>query len=204
MPEETEFINRLLDQWQAGIDCEENFRQLFEKYYHRLFRFFEKRGFSVEESDDLTQETFFRIYTGLTTFRREAKFETWMFQIATNTYRQWRRRQLAHQRDGRPVSWESMAEQGRADLAEGQLDGSVIIPGPLDEVLADERQRVLQAAIEALPAQMRQCMSLRIYQELSYQEIAVAMQLSVETVKSHLHQGRQQLRKKLAEYYHER
>jgi DNA-directed RNA polymerase specialized sigma24 family protein len=45
---------------------------------------------------------------------------------------------------------------------------------------------------------------LRIYQELSYQEIAVAMQLSVDTVKSHLHQGRQQLRKKLAEYYHER
>jgi RNA polymerase sigma-70 factor (ECF subfamily) len=204
MPDETEFINRLLDQWQAGIDREENFRQLFERYYHRVFRFFEKRGFSVEESDDLTQETFFRIYTGLATFRREARFETWLFQIATNTYRQWLRRQLAHWRDGRPVSWESVTEQEQAALAEGELDGPMIMPGPLDEVLADEQQRVLQAAIEALPTQMRQCMSLRIYQELSYQEIAVAMQLSVDTVKSHLHQGRQQLRKKLAEYYHER
>jgi hypothetical protein len=48
MPDDAEFINRLLDEWQAGIDREENFRRLFEHYYHPVYRFFAKRGFLVE------------------------------------------------------------------------------------------------------------------------------------------------------------
>jgi RNA polymerase sigma-70 factor (ECF subfamily) len=63
---------------------------------------------------------------------------------------------------------------------------------------------VLRQAVEELPEQMRQCVSLQVYQELSYGQIAVAMQLSVETVKSHLHQARQRLKAKLASYFGER
>jgi len=50
-------VNRLLEEWQAGINREENFRLLFEQYAPLVYRFFKKHGFSTEECRDLTQET---------------------------------------------------------------------------------------------------------------------------------------------------
>jgi RNA polymerase sigma-70 factor (ECF subfamily) len=63
--------------------------------------------------------------------------------------------------------------------------------------------RQVRGAMEELPEQMRKCVMLRVYQELSYQEIAVVLRLSVETVKTHLHQARQRLRIRLADYFGE-
>ncbi|MBI3952228.1 MAG: sigma-70 family RNA polymerase sigma factor [Acidobacteria bacterium] len=95
MADETDNINRLIGQWQAGINREENFRRLFEWYYRPVYRFFEKRGFSVDESHDLTQETFIQVYKGMGTFRREARFERWLFQIAANTFQKALRYRIA-------------------------------------------------------------------------------------------------------------
>jgi RNA polymerase sigma-70 factor (ECF subfamily) len=204
MTDEADSINRVVNDWQAGRDREENFRHLFERYYHRLHRFFQKRGFSTDEADDLTQETFFCIYSGLETFRREARFETWLFQIASNTYRQAERRQAAARRGGGSISPERSPGQPQTERDENVLNGLISTSGPLDEVLVAERQRVLTEAIEALPTQMRQCIILRGHQELSYREIALVMGISVETVKSHLFQARQRLREKLNDYLGER
>jgi RNA polymerase sigma-70 factor (ECF subfamily) len=203
MPEDPEFIKDFLDQWQAGIDREENFCRLFERYYHRVHRFFLTRGFLADECDDLTQETFFCIYTGLETFRREAQFEAWLFQIAANMYRQSLRRQSAAKRGGTRAAWESANDLPEAAFGEDELDAVWSGPGPLDEVLAEERRRVLCEAIEELPEPMRQCMALRVYQELSYREIAGMMEISVGTVKSYMIQAQQQLKVKLAEYFGE-
>lgn len=203
MLDDTESINRVLDEWQAEIDHEENFRRLFQRYYHRLHRFFQTRHFSTDECDDLTQETFFRVYSGMGTFRGEARFETWLLQIAVNTYRQMLRRQSAQRRAGPHVSWERAGEQEQVEAGEDELDHLTSAWGPLDEVLEEERRRMLCEAIESLPEQMRQCVTLRVYQEMSYREIAAIMEVSVETVKSHLSQARQRLRERLAEYFSE-
>ena len=68
---------------------------------------------------------------------------------------------------------------------------------PLVEVLRNERRRLLREAIEELPVQMRRCTVLRTYQDLSLKEIAVALRLSVDTVKVHLFRARKTLRLKL-------
>jgi RNA polymerase sigma-70 factor (ECF subfamily) len=203
MTDNTESINRLLDQWQAGINREENFRRLFERYYGPVYRFFEKRNFLLEECQDLTQETFFCIYIGIATFRQEARFETWLFQIAANVYRAARRRRSADKRAGQHVSWESMTEQEQAALGSCEREGLGSALGPLDEVLEEERRQVVRQAIEELPEQMRQCVLLQVYQELSYREIAGTLQLSVDTVRTHLSQARRQLKEKLADYFDE-
>jgi RNA polymerase sigma-70 factor (ECF subfamily) len=191
--------NRIIEEWQAGIEREENFRRLVEQYYRRVFHFFQKRGFSSIECQDLTQETFFRISINLGTFRREAPFEAWLFQIATNTYRQVLRSQLAQRRAGVHISLDSGVEA--LQTADHELDRLSTGRGPLDDMLEEERRQTLRAAIVELPEQMRKCLVLRVYHELSYEQIAAVMKLSVETVKAHLHQARQKLKARLTEYF---
>jgi RNA polymerase sigma-70 factor (ECF subfamily) len=197
MSDVTESIDRLLDEWQAGINREEHFRRLFERYYRPLYRFFEKRGFTAAECHDLTQETFLRVYKGMESFRREAPFEAWLYQIAANTYCKSLRWQATQKRAAQHVPLES----AMAETQGPPHQSAPLAPGPLEDVLEKERLHLLRAAVEELPEQMRKCVLLRVYQELSYQEIAVVMRLSVETVKAHLYQARQRLKAKLGDYF---
>jgi len=182
-------------------DADLSFRHVFERYHRPLWRFFARRGCSPEECDDLTQETFLRVYTGMDGFRREARFETWLYRIAINSYRKSRRYGAAQMRNAHEVSLDG-PEQGphvEAEAANGLLptvQGQ--IAGPLERVLEDERRRALATAVTALPDQMRRCVLLRIYQDLPYKEIAAVMRVSIETVKAHLFQARKRLKDELA------
>ena len=176
------------------MEREASFRTLVESYYRSVHYYFVQRGFSADEAGDLTQETFFGIYKGLASFRGEARFDTWLYQIAANTCRKtWRDRHAKKRR--LELEAKSMTDlPGDPAPPEPASD-----PAALDDVLLRERRQRLRRAIAALPVKMRACLTMRIYQELSYQEIAVAMQLSVETVKAHLYQARQRLRQELSE-----
>lgn len=200
---EPDKIQQLVSDWQAGIEKEENFRILFGQFYRPVFRFFQKRGFPSEDCHDLTEETFIRVYRGMESFRGEARFDSWLFQIAANTYRNSLRERSAIKRG----SGVMVAEKSTGDQAEtadvDPLEVSSGIAGPLDDLLEKERTRLLREAMKALPNQMRRCVMLRVYQDLSYQEIATVMRLSVETVKAHLFQARQKLKESLAGYFGE-
>lgn len=179
--------------WQRGIEREESFRRIVETFYPLLHRFFLRCGCGGEEARDLTQETFIRVYKGLGRFRREARFETWLFQIATNLYRN----ALRH-KETRKRAPELPATSLPEPPAEAPELADPAAEAPLDRVLAKERQHRLRQAIAQLPPQMRTTLALRIDQELSYREIAAVMKLSVETVKAHLLQARRRLRQTLA------
>ncbi len=186
-------IRRAIDRWQAGSDREGNFRTLVEIYYRPVRYYFAKRGFSAEDAYDLTQETFFGVYRGLRRFRRDARFDTWLYQIAANTCRKALRDR--HVRKRRlEVKAKSMTDLPH-DVARPGEATDVALRG----VLRKERGARLRRAIAALPVRMRTCLAMRVYQELSYQEIAAAMLLSVETVKAHLYQARQRLKKELSD-----
>src|SRR5947199_7741977 len=114
MPEPGEPIQGLIEQLQTGSSRDEAFRRLFDLYSPRLYHFFIRRGFSHQDSLDLTQETFLGIYRGMETFRRDASFETWLFKIATNAYRKRLRRGAAGKRDAREVPLEDQDEAGPA------------------------------------------------------------------------------------------
>jgi RNA polymerase sigma-70 factor, ECF subfamily len=174
--------------FQLGESREQCFRILFDHYYQVVQSFFARRVASPEDRLDLTQETFLRVYKGLKGFRREADFGTWLFRIAFNTHLKWRDR--ARTQESAPPT---------VDATETSWEGDELIsvapqPTPLDDSLRHERRRRLHDAIEELPGQMRRCTRLRIYQDLSYQEIAAAMRLSIETVKVHLFQARKKLK----------
>jgi RNA polymerase sigma-70 factor (ECF subfamily) len=151
---------------------------------------------------DLAQETFVRVYTSLETFRGESRFEAWLFKIATNIYRNRLRAQATLKRAAQEVPFDDDAgEAGPTAAGAAPPAAGTGEQGPLREVLAEERAQLLHAAMEGLPAQMRRCVQLRVMGDYKYCEIAVLMQVSIETVKSHLFQARQQLKDRLGGYF---
>lgn len=191
--------NRLVEEWLAakpGAERDQAFRRIFERYYRILLGFFAKRISSREECEDLTQETFVRVHKKLAEFRRESRFETWLFQIAANLFLNVLRDRAAAKRNGKEVP---LDPHEPAVGAGPELESKE--EQPLDRVLADERKRVLREAIEELPPQMQNCVLLRVDGGYKYHEIAELMGVSVDTVKAHLFQARQKLKKKLAEYF---
>lgn len=199
MGDASESVQRIIERLQAGPAREEDFRRLFDLYYPRIVHFFTRRGFPPQDCLDLTQETFLGIYKGIGAFRRDARFETWLFKIATNAYRKRLRRGAAGKRDGREVSLEA-GEDPEHGLPH---EPPSLEPDKEDDVLRKERSRLLREAVDKLPEQMRRCLILRVYQDMRYREIAAVLRLSPETVKVHLFQARRRLREELGPYFHD-
>ena len=177
----------LIDKILSGIDVEENQRQLYNLHYRRVLLYFHRKGFPSEEGRDLTQEVFFRVFKAIDTFRRESRFERWLFEIQTNVFRNAIRGKKADKRDAPEVSIDSSPEGESApgpglDLVSGEKSA-------LESMVERERRARLRQAFAKLPPQMRKCCELRYLQGLKYHEIATVMKISIETVKAHLHQG---------------
>ncbi len=172
---------RSIEDIQAGIRVEENCEKLYKRFRPIVRSFFLRKGFSSQESDDLTQDVFLRVFRSIDTFRRESRFERWLWEITGHIYSNEIRRRKTEKRDTLDA-----AEEGAAP-------GFVIpSPGPNLEDQT-ERSKALQAALHGLPDQMRRCCILRYERGFKYQEIATVMGISIETVKAHLHQARKRL-----------
>lgn len=178
------FFQRLRD----GSLREESFQALFDRFHGPLFRFFQNRGFSPEESQDLIQETFIRVYLGIDSFRGESRWEHWLFRIAANTALKAVRHRAAAKRAGESVP------------LEGE-DFETAGPAPLRQLLDKERKELLTEAIGRLPVQMRRCVRLRVLQDLDYDEIAEILQISPSTVKVQLFKGRKRLQLELGDSF---
>ncbi len=165
---------------------------LINRYYRPVVYFFMKRGFSSDESRDLAQETFLRVSKNWDSFRGESSPETWLFQVASNLYKNTLRSHSTQKRDAKEVPLE---KEQVADVVQDRTGGA------LDAMLTQERAKKLREALEDLPPQMRQAVFLRVDGDLKYREIAEVMHVSIETVKAHLYQARQQLRDRLADYF---
>lgn len=196
-PPEDDPILRLVEEIQAGIRVDENSSRLFELHRPRVQAHFIRKGFTTEESKDLTQDTFLRVFKAIDTFRRESRFEWWLFEVADSVYKNELRRRSADKRDGIeqsldvPVSDETPAGPGMI-LATPE-------PNPEEVVSLGEQLARIRSALQELPPQMRLCCVLRYERGLKYNEIAKVMNISIETVKAHLHQARKRLIAKLGE-----
>jgi RNA polymerase sigma-70 factor (ECF subfamily) len=142
------------------------------------------------------------VHRNLAHFRGDSKFETWLFQVSTNVYKNTVRSQTTQKRDAQEVSWDDLAVSSGVG-EEAVLAAEPRETGPLDGLLEHERSKVLHSAMQELPPQMRRCVELRVTQDMKYREIAVLMNVSIDTVKAHLFQARQLLKKKLGDYFAE-
>jgi len=182
-------LERAILRFQDGSDRQGSFRLIYETYFRAIERFFARKGLPPEDCLDLTQETFLGIYKGLDGYEHRQRFTGWLYRVATTTYLKRRRTATAAKRAVVEVSRDGM-ENPEQTLA---------VPGrQLAGLLDEERWRALRAAVAELPDQMRECLTLRLYHQLSYQEIAIAKKISIETVKAHLFRARKKLQESLA------
>ena len=187
----------LIRQIQAGIRVEENFEKLFRRFRPLVQSRFLHKGFSTEESKDLTQEVFFRVFKSIDTFRGDSRFERWLWEIADNIYLNELRRRKTEKRHGIEQSLDARVESDSGPSPALEIPAPDL--SPEEQVLLQHDLKALRAAFQDLPDQMRRCCILRYEQGLKYQEIAVVMKISIETVKAHLHQARKRLTDLLGE-----
>jgi len=186
---------------KQGLNVEDNFRQLFDRHYAQILRFFRRKGFSSDECRDLTQETFVSVYKGIRELRQDEQFESWLFAIAHNIWCRVLERQGAQKRSVKLLSLEGEDESDEhSSVAAKLVDRGA---DPFTIVLEKEKLKKLSEAMEHLPQQMRRCTQLCVVHQLSYVEVAALMDISVNTVKAHLHQARKVLRAKLSSYFDE-
>lgn len=139
-----------------------------------------------EDVRDLCQETFLRAYRGLRTFKQEARFSSWLYQIALNVCRD----RLRRTRGRTHVSLEDVDEATEFRTRPGG-------DAAFELVEAHDLARRVAAAIAELPDEQREVIVLKEYQDLTFVEIAAALDVPVSTVKTRLYRGLSQLRQRL-------
>lgn len=172
--------------------------RLFQECFPAVVQFFVRKRFPTHEAQELAQETFLRAHQGSDAFRREAQPRTWIYVIAGNVYRNELRRRHAERRRAVEVPLET---NGHDDDHGPPLDrqAAASVDGRQWEhaVARDELQR-LKELIRELPPRMQEIFLLRMAQDRKYSEIAELLGVSIQTVKSQIHQARQRLRDELA------
>jgi len=140
---------------------------------------------SDEEARDVAQEAFLKAYRGLPGFKREARFSSWLYQIALNLCRD----RLRRRRTRASVSLEELEEAGPV-LVEPR-------PGAHELALRNDLAAVVRRAVSSLPDEQREVVILKEYEGLTFLEIAQALDVPVSTVKTRLYRGLGQLRVRL-------
>jgi RNA polymerase sigma-70 factor, ECF subfamily len=169
------------------------FEMLVIKYQRRIERLIGRMVRDVDLVPDIAQETFIRAYRALPQFRGESAFYTWLYRIAVNTAK---KALMELKRD--PLVSES-AYASRDDDDETSRVENELSDGETPEGLLASKEiaAAVNAAIEALSEDLRQAITLREIEGLSYEEIAEAMNCPIGTVRSRIFRAREAIATRL-------
>ena len=157
------------------------------KYQRRIERLIGRMVRDVDLVPDIAQETFIRAWRALHQFRGDAQFYTWLYRIAVNTAK---KSLMELKRD--PVMTESALKSVDDDDETSRRENELTSEStPESELAAREIAAAVNAAMEALPEDLRQAVTLREIEGLSYEEIAEAMNCPIGTVRSRIFRARE-------------
>jgi RNA polymerase sigma-70 factor (ECF subfamily) len=145
------------------------------------------------DAADVVQEVFLKVFRNVGHFRGQSSLKTWIYRITVNEAHNQRRWFFRHRQ--REVGLEEQPDDARS-MAQVLPDGR---PSPFDYVVDRERQNMIEEALGKINPTFREVVVLRDIADLSYDEIAEVLQLSLGTVKSRILRGREALRQELAD-----
>lgn len=161
-----------------------DFEVLWFRYNRLIYAYILKMVRNIDDVDDILQDTFIKAFSAIQTYNQSYPFPAWLYKIASNTCIDYFRRKRI-----RPIPIGGMTNIQTA-LNEVLPDKSI----PIDVKIANSETKLeLNKAIALLPDRYRECIQLRHFEELSYEEIAQKMQLPLGTIKITLFRARKML-----------
>ena len=156
----------------------EAFDRLVERYQRDVYRLCYRYVNNHHDANDMAQEVFLKAYKALGRFRGDSAFSTWLYRIAVNTC----------------LNFRSSKKPEGEEVSDAMPDRA---PGALAKVERDERSKILREAVLRLPEKQRATLILKIYHEMTHEEVAGILGSSVGTVKANLFHALGNLRKVL-------
>jgi RNA polymerase sigma-70 factor (ECF subfamily) len=190
---------------QAGIDDAtlvtqtregdaRSFSELVKRYEGKVFRLAQHVTQNREDAEDVLQETFLKAYEHLDQFRGDSKFYTWIVRIAVNQALM----KLRRRKTDKSVSLDETIDTGEDTIVR---EIAAWDEDPEQQFSREELGGILDNAVQSLEPIYRSVFVLRDIEDLSTEETAEALELSVPAVKSRLLRARLQLREKLTRYF---
>lgn len=163
------------------------FALLVQNHQRRVFNLVYRMLQNYEEASEVTQETFLAAWQGLSSFRGDAQFSTWLYRIAYNCSL----KQLEQRKRDRALQASMQEEQiNRDDETSTQLE-------------LQDRRDIVREHLSQLPAKYRAVLILRHLQEKTYEEMAEILTLPIGTIKTHLFRARSLLKERLEAFEQE-
>ena len=165
------------------------FDLLVRRHQHKVIGVISRYVQDWAEAQDVAQEAFVRAFRALGNFRGESAFYTWLYKIATNTAKNW----LVSQGRRPPTDDVQVDDAVHLEAAGRLKDPST----PERELLRQEIERTVFETVEALPEELRQAITLREVEGLSYEEISERMDCPIGTVRSRIFRAREAIDNRL-------
>jgi len=170
------------------------FELLVVKYQRRIERLIGRMVRDTDLVEDIAQETFIRAYRALAQFRGEAQFYTWLYRIAVNTAK----KALVDLKRDPLVSENALKGGGDEEDETSAVENELTTAETPETVLAaKEIAAAVNSAMEALPEELRQAVTLREIEGLSYEEISEVMNCPIGTVRSRIFRAREAISAKV-------
>ena len=150
------------------------FEYLFNRYRDAIRRLFLQRSTPPEDTDDLLQETFIKVYANLHRYSPEYTFGQWLYTIAKNTHIDFERKRQ-----------EDISIDGKFSAPASSA------PSPEESLINTQQRSQIERYIELLPQQYRRLFVMRFIDDFSYEEIAEKLHMPMGTVKTRIHRARE-------------
>lgn len=169
----------LLDQVRAGD--RNGFTELVRRHQRSIFGLAVRTLGDVEEARDVTQRTFVQVYRQLERFRGEASFRTWVYRIAAN------------------LALDALRARGRSTRLASELGAQPPAAFDADRLGEQEERARLRRAVAGLPPRQRLVVELRVFDDLSFREVAEVVGSSEDAAKVNFHHALKKLRELLGD-----
>jgi RNA polymerase sigma-70 factor (ECF subfamily) len=166
------------------------FELLVSKYQRKLFRLVLRLVHDHAEAEDIVQESFIKAYRALVNFRGDSAFYTWLYRIGINTAKN----HLVTKNRRAPTSTHSDIEESENFI---EADGLRDINTPESILASKQIAETVNAVMMSLPDELRNAISLREIEGLSYEEISEVMMCPIGTVRSRIFRAREAIAEKL-------
>lgn len=188
MTTEREIDQLLVERVQRGD--KKAFELLVSKYQRKLMRLVSRLVHDQAEAEDVVQESFIKAYRALANFRGDAAFYTWLYRIGINTAKNY----LVSQGRRAPTSTDADIEEAETFV---DADGLRDMNTPESLLASKQIAATVNAAMMSLPEELRNAISLREIEGMSYEEISEVMLCPIGTVRSRIFRAREAIAEKL-------